>query len=364
MLANRNADRILSGVRPKTMRERLADFEAGGDLDGSPDSYGTGPVTVLEERVADLLGKPAAVFFPTGTMAQQVALRFGADRSGIRTAALHPLGHQEMYERHAYAQLSGLQSVHPTSAPRNPDAAEISALADPVGTVVFELPMREAGFVLPTWAELTAAAEAAHAIGARVHFDGARLWESTTHLGHSLPEIAALADSVYVSFYKSLDGISGAALAGTEEFAEYARVWRHRYGGLAFQTWPAVLAALAGLDRELPRLPEYVRHSRVIADALAELPGARVFPHPPHTHQFRLWLPHPADALNEAALTLAERERIWFADRWSDADVPGYALTEITVAGHALAWTAEDVAAAGWLLLQELDQSFPATEPD
>lgn len=70
-----------------------------------------------------------------------------------------------------------------------------------------------------------------------MHFDGARLWECGPHFGRTLPEIAALADSVYVSYYKSLGGISGAALAGTEDFVEEARVWRHRYGGQLFQQW-------------------------------------------------------------------------------------------------------------------------------
>ncbi|MDR6324667.1 threonine aldolase family protein [Actinoplanes couchii] len=355
LTAMRGCDRLLSGNRPKTMRERLADIAAGGDLDAMPDFYDGGPVTELEQRVAGLLGTEAAVFFPSGTMAQQVALRFGAERTGLSTVALHPLSHLEMYERHAYSQLSGLRAVTPTREPRNPTAAEIDALPEPVGSVLLELPMREAGFVLPTWDELVDATAAARKLGARVHFDGARLWESTTHLGRTLPEITALADSVYVSFYKSLDGISGAALAGTEEMAAFARAWRHRHGGQIFQTFPAALSALSGLDRELPRLPEYVRHARTIADALAALPGARVFPHPPHTHQFKLWLPYSADALSDAVLALAEREKIGFAAYWQDADVPGYAVTEITVAGPALEWTADDVAAAGWLLAQELE---------
>ena len=351
MNAMRGCDRILSGVRPKTMRERIADL-GSGDLDGWPDFYGGGPVAVLEERVADLLGTQAAVFFPTGTMAQQVALRFGADRTGIAAAALHPLGHQEVHERHAYAALTGLRGIRSTDRPRNPTAAEIADLGEPVSTVVVELPLRDAGFVLPSWEDLVAVCGAARASGARVHFDGARIWESPPFLGRSLRTVAALADSVYVSFYKSLGGISGAVLAGTPDLANYARSWRHRYGGTVFQQWPAVLFALDGLDRELPRLPDYVAHARTIADALATLPGARVFPRPPHTHQFRLWLPFSAAVLGEAVLTMAERERVWFAGGWVDADVPGYAMAEVTVAADALEWTAADVVAAGYRLLE------------
>jgi 7-keto-8-aminopelargonate synthetase-like enzyme len=115
--AIRGCDRILSGVRPATMRERLE----GADLDALPDFYGDdGPVVRLEERVAELLGTEAAVLFPTGTMAQQVALRYGAERAGYAAVALHPLGHQEMHERHAYAQLSGLRASHPTTEPPTP----------------------------------------------------------------------------------------------------------------------------------------------------------------------------------------------------------------------------------------------------
>lgn len=347
LAALRVCDRILSGGPPTTMRERLADMDAGGDLDNWPDYYGDGPVTTLEERVADLLGTEAAVFFPTGTMAQQVALRHGADRTGNPTVAVHPLGHLEVHQRHAYAHLSGLSSTWPTTAPRNPTADEITALGEPVSTVVIELPLRDAGFVLPSWDELAAVSAAARAIGARVHFDGARIWESTAHLAHTLSEIANLADSTYVSFYKTIGGISGAALAGTTELASYARVWRHRYGGEVFQQWPAALSALAGLNRELPRIPEYVRHARTVAAALAALPGARVYPEPPHTHRFRLWLPHPAQALNDAALALAEEEKLWFVAGWQETAVPGIAMTEVTVAAPALEWTAEDIAEVG-----------------
>jgi len=329
------------------MAEHLAELAAASD-DGHPDFYGDGgPVTALEERVADLLGKESAVFFPTGTMAQQVALRFGAELTGRRTVALHPLGHQEVCEGHAFSRLSGLRSVWPTIERRNPTAEEILALAEPVGSVVIELPLRDAGFILPTWDELAAVREATRVHGALLHFDGARIWESTPYLGRSLSEVAGLAESVYVSFYKTLGGMSGAALAGSAELAAYARVWRHRYGGQVFQQWPYALAAMIGLDRELPLIPGYVEHARTVASALAELPGAKVLPEPPHTQRFRFWLPYSAKALNEAALGLAEDTKTWFAGQWVDAEVPGMAFAEITVAGPGLEWTREDIHAVG-----------------
>lgn len=341
--AARECTRWLSFTRPVTMRERLETLAARPELDAPPDRYGNGPVAALEERVRDLLGTASSTFFPTGTMAQQVALRYWTRDRADRVVAMHPLGHLEMHERRAYAELGGLSAVWPTTAGRQFTAEEVGKLDEPFAVLLVELPLRDAGYLLPTWDELVALVEAARARGARVHFDGARLWESTTRLGRPLPAVAALADSVYVSFYKSLGGLSGAVLAGPAELGGYAKAWRHRYGGQLFEQWPAALSALHGLETRLPRLPEYVAHAAVVAKALAAVPGARVLPEPPHTHQFRLWLPYPAAALNAAVLAVAEREKIFFADRWADTDVPGLAMTEIRVAEPALEWTADDV---------------------
>lgn len=257
--ANRNAERALARLGfLGTLRERLAFVQEAAelhDLDENSDMYGGGVVETLEKRVAELLGKEAAAFFPTGTMAQQVAVRCWAGRTGNPTVALHPLAHPEVHERDAFSQVSGLRPVHVTSEPRQPTADEVRDFPEPFGTLMLELPLRDAGFVLPSWEELSAVVEAAHERDAVVHFDGARLWESTPHFGRPLDEIAGLADSVYVSFYKSLEGLGGAALAGPKTLIDEAKTWRHRYGGTVFQQFPTALTALAGLDRELPGSP-------------------------------------------------------------------------------------------------------------
>ncbi|MFF9676679.1 threonine aldolase family protein [Streptomyces eurythermus] len=350
------AERVLwrPGFR-RTVRERLAVLDAASevyDLDGYADVYGDGIVEDLEQRVAALLGTEAAAFFPTGTMAQQVALRCWAGRTGSPTVALHALAHPEVHERHAFSQVSGLRPVRVTGEPRLPTAAEIRDFPEPFGTLMLELPLRDAGFVLPTWEELTEVVEAARERDAVVHFDGARLWECTPHFGRSLAEIAGLADSVYVSFYKSLDGFGGAALAGPRTLVEEARTWRHRYGGAVYQQFPTVLSALVGLERELPRLPDYVRHARVVAAALREglaaagVPWSRVHPEEPHTNEFRVWLPYDADVLMEAAVSQAEETGTFlFADAW-DRGGPGLAFTEVSVRAQGLEWSADDVRAA------------------
>ncbi|WP_416960936.1 threonine aldolase family protein [Streptomyces sp. Agncl-13] len=356
MSANRSAERALARLGfLDPLRERLAFLQEAAelyDLDETSDMYGTGIVETLEKRVAELLGKEAAAFFPTGTMAQQVALRCWAGRTGNPTVALHPLAHPEVHERNAFSQVSGLRPVHVTSEPRLPTADEVRDFPEPFGALMLELPLRDAGFVLPSWEELSAVVEAARERDAVVHFDGARLWESAPHFGRPLDEIADLADSVYVSFYKSLEGLGGAALAGPKTLIDEAKTWRHRYGGAVFQQFPTALTALAGLDRELPRLPSYVAHARVVAEALREgfaaagVPWTRVHPEQPHTNEFQVWLPYDPDAVAEAAIRQAEETKTaLFANPW-DAKGPSLAVTEVYVRAAALEWTADDVKAA------------------
>ncbi|MEU6390061.1 beta-eliminating lyase-related protein [Streptomyces sp. NPDC046939] len=358
LAAWRGAERRLARrAKEATLGERLArlteDASSVADLAGDLDFYGDGIVAVLEEKVARLLGKEAAAFFPSGTMAQQVALRCWAGRTGNATVALHPLAHPEVHERDAFSALTDLRTVHPTREPRQPTAEEVEELDEPFGALMLELPLRDAGFVLPTWQELVDVCEAARVRDAVVHFDGARLWECTEHFGRPLDEIAALADSVYVSFYKTLGGISGAALAGPRSFIDEARAWRHRYGGQVFRQFPQVIAALAGLERELPKLPSYVRHARVVARALREgfagagVAWAGIHPETPHTHEFRVWLPYDAEALTEAGVAQAEETKVSLFGRWWPADkVPGMSVCEVTVAEPGLKWSADDVRAA------------------
>lgn len=354
LAALRGAERALA--RPSvaaTVGERLAALSEAAasvtDLGQTVDMYGDGIVAALEDEVAGLLGTQAAVFFPTGTMAQQVALRCWAGRTGNATVALHPSSHPELHEGDAFSVVSGLRTVHPTNAPRVPTAVEVRDVPEPFGALMLELPLREAGFVLPSWEELEAVVAAARERDAVVHLDGARLWECTTHFGRTLAEIAGLADSVYVSFYKSLEGLGGAVLAGPHTLADEARTWRHRYGGQLFQQFPTALSALLGLRRTLPRLPRYVAHARVVAEALREgfaaagVPWARVHPEVPHTHQFQVWLPYDPDALSDAALAQAEETKTALFGRWFPDGPPGLAVTEVTVAEAGLAWTAGDV---------------------
>lgn len=307
-------NRQLSGVRKKSLLERL-----GPVPDVDPDRYGEGgPVAALEARVATLLGAEAALFVPTGTMAQQIALRCWADRTHNPIVAMHPQAHPLIHEDDALTVLTGLRPIKVAND-------EVLACPEPFGTLLVELPDREAGFILPTWDELTAVVDGARERDAVVHLDGARLWESTFGLGKPLEEIAGLFDSVYVSFYKSLEGISGAALAGSQDFVDQARVWRHRYGGMLSQQWPAALSVLHGLDTVLPLLGTYVAHAKVVARAMGQPE--------PHTHQFALHLAGEPERLTELSGK-------FLGSFWRDGRL---AKAEVTVAGPALEWSEDEV---------------------
>lgn len=351
--ASRTASRILSNERPPTPGEQLAALAQSPNaaVIEPIDVYGDGLVARVEDRVAALLGKPAALWFPTGTMAQQAILRVHAARAGTERVAVHPLHHTQLQEDDAFSVLSGLSAVHPTGEQRHASADELLALPGPLAAAVVELPMQELGYVLPTWQEYTAFAGVARQRGVPLHLDGARLWESQPALGHSAAEIAAHATTVYVSMYKGLGGLSGAVVAGEQDVLDEARPWRTRYGGEVFHQFPAIVAALDGLDTRLDRMDAWVRQAAVVADGLRGLPGLRVTPDPPHINEFWVYAELPAAALNAAVLELLEATGVrWLHGWWTDDE--GRAVAEATIRDPALAWSADDVATAGRAVLE------------
>jgi threonine aldolase len=237
-----NCERWLS-QRRVTVPDRLRQL-AEVATDDQTDSYGSGgEVAALEQEVADLLGKPAAVFLPTGIMAQQSILRVYADRAGTGRVAVHGLSHLLVHELNALEEVHHLRIERLTAEPRQPRPDELAAIPGKLAAVTLELPLRDAGFVLPSWDELVVFAESCAERGVPLHLDGARLWESTPYLEHSLAEIAALASSVYVSFYKVLGGVSGAALAGPEDLIAEVRRWQRRLGGNLYSLFPYAVSA-------------------------------------------------------------------------------------------------------------------------
>jgi threonine aldolase len=311
-----------------------------------PDSYGSGgEVAALEKDVAELLGKPAAVFMPTGIMAQQSVLRVYADRAGTGRVAVHGLAHLLVHELNALEEVHHLRIERLTSETRQPRPDELAAVPGKLAAVTLELPLRDAGFVLPTWDELVVFADACTKRGVPLHLDGARLWESTPYLGHSLAEIAALASSVYVSFYKVLGGVSGAALVGPEDLVAEVRRWQRRLGGNLYSLFPYAVSARDGLRTVLPRMDDLYQRAVEVATAL-QSEGFRVFPEPPHTNSFRVYAPRDAASIEAAAVARMERTREALCGPWQPADVPGWSWIELVMTPTSLDWQVAEIAKA------------------
>ena len=340
--------RLLGGPRPapaEALRALATRIEQGPDPT-EWDLYGDGgPVPVLEARVAELLGKPAAVMFPSGIMAQQSALRIWTDRTGSRRVAIPALSHLLVHELDGPRLLHGLRYELLTTGPVVPTAADLAAIPGELGAALLELPLRDAGYLLPSWEGLVAFADACRERGVPLHLDGARLWESTPHLGHDLAQVAALADSVYVSLYKGLGGLAGAVLAGSDDVVAEARQWRRRLGGTLFTLLPYAVSALAGLDTEVPRMAEYHERAVEIAALLAAA-GFQVHPEVPHTNAFRIHAAGTADDLNERLVSVAETEQVQLLSGWQMADVPGRAWSEFTVGPATLEWDPQEAVQA------------------
>ena len=329
-------DRALSGHRRQTVRESLAALAASPLADLPPDSYGEGEaIAGLEREVAALLGKPAALFAVKGVVAQQAALRTWCDRSGCRNVALHPKSHLDGDERAAYERLHGLAGVRLGADHAPFDAGDLAKVAEPLGAVTVELPLRRAGYRLLEWDALVAISDWSRNRGVPLHLDGARLWEAQPYYARPLAEIAALAASVYVSCYKGLGALGGALLAGPEDFVAEARVWHARHCGALATAFPFVIGASDGLRRQLPRMPSYFRRARDVSAALAGLPGVVPTPGPPQCNAFRLHLPGRADALKAAHLELARESGVWLFGAFAETTLPGVATTEVSIGDAA-----------------------------
>jgi threonine aldolase len=345
-------DRALQGHGIRGTDDAIAEIQTLPSADLAADVYGNGgAVTVLETEVRELLGKPAAVFMPSGTMAQQIALRIHADRHGRRVVAFHPTCHLEIHEDQAYQRLHGL-SGRPIGDGRDLiTLKDLEGVHEPLAALLLELPQREIGGRLPAWDDLLALVDLAHARGAAVHLDGARLWETGPFYDRPLSEIAALFDSVYVSFYKGLGGLAGSILLGEEELVAEAREWRHRHGGTLYNLWPYAAAGLAGLRLRLPRMGAYVEHARAIAGALAGIPGLETVPDPPQTPMMHLHLRTTASDVVAGIRHMASEQRLWTWSGSAATDTPGMRRLELTVGDATLDFPPEAVADAVRALL-------------
>ncbi|MBB3219888.1 threonine aldolase family protein [Pseudoduganella umbonata] len=339
---------VLPGHRQQTPAQAFAAMAAWCEENGiAHDVYGDGElIGALERKVAALLGKEAAVFCITGTMAQATALRLACADRGSRLVALHTTAHILKHERGNHQLLDHFHALQVGSPHRPFTVDDLAAIPDHLGAVSMELPAREIGGMSPAWEELAAIKAWCAERGTHLHMDGARLWEAAAAFGKSPAEIAAGFDSVYVSLYKGIGGLGGALLAGSAGFVARAQEWYRRQGGSIIHRTPYVVAAAMQIDARLAAMPALYRRTQWLYEALRGYPLLRVNPARPHANIFHLHLPVERDRAIAIRNDIAREHRIWLHNAAHHAQLEGSSYTEWYVGDQLLDLPDDQVHAA------------------
>lgn len=287
------------------MRRAMAEAIVGDDV------FGDDPTVMeLERRMAQLTGKAAALYVPSGTMGNQLAV--ACHTTPGDEVLLDAQSHVFLYEQAGIAALSGCLA-HPVSSARGVlDPALVHGAVRDSDIHVARLTLLclenthngHGGAIVPLEA-LHAVADAARGHGMRVHLDGARLWNAAVATRVPLSTWAAPADSVMTCFSKGLGAPIGSILAGTEQVVLEARRLRKRWGGGMRQVGILAAACLHAIEHHVERMAEDHRRARRLADALRDLPGVRV--NVPDTNTVLLRLEHPSLDRDEIVRALHAR---------------------------------------------------------
>lgn len=293
------------------MRTAMAAAEVGDERAGEDPT-----VNALTERCAALLGKEAALYLPSGTMCNEIALAVHC-RPGdevLCDATSHIIG----FEGGGPAALAGVM-LNPIAGRRGIfDAPQLEAKlradnpqAPRQRLVEVEQTSNLGGGAVWPLATLRAVAARARAAGLATHMDGARLFNAAVASDVSAAEYARDFDSVWVDFSKGLGAPGGAVLAGTRAFVAEARRWQYRIGGAMRQSGIIAAACLYALDHHVERLAEDHANARRLAAGLATLPGIAIDPATVETNLVYFEIADPRfDAAALAAATLARGVRL------------------------------------------------------
>lgn len=260
------------------MRKAMAHADVGDDeRDGDP------TVLLLEAKIAELLGKGAALFCPSGVMANAVGVSLFAQRG--TEVFLDYDAHIVHSEGAGVAALCGAQvrPVYPKGLVMDAEDLrnafrEDSRYVPQPSLVCVENTHNGAGGKITDLRELRAIQRVASEHGLPVHMDGARLWNASVATGISPAEFAECADTVMVDLSKGLGAPVGAAVAGTHEQMERAWLARKMYGGAMRQAGIIAAGALYGLEHHMDRLEQDHENAKVLAKRLDGVGGARVVP--------------------------------------------------------------------------------------
>jgi threonine aldolase len=255
------------------MRRAMCEAEVGDEQQREDPT-----VNRLQEQVADLLGKEAALFLPSGTMCNQVAFAVHC-RPGDEIL-LHETAHPLLYEAGGAAAVAGAV-FHPLAGPRGRFTAD--QLRDALRPAVHYMPRSRVVSIEQTanivggacWplAEIEAVCQAAHEAGLLCHMDGARLLNAVVSSGTAADAFVAPFNSVWIDLTKGLGAPVGAVLAGSSDFIEEAWVFKQRFGGAMRQAGIIAAAGIYALEHHVSRMAEDHERARTLADGLSCLPG-------------------------------------------------------------------------------------------
>ncbi len=269
-------------VSPHLLVSKLARVESDAGMDTDSYSLG-GTVEELERRFAEALGKEAAIFMPTGTLANHLAIRA---LCGAKPRALvQEQSHVYNDTGDGVAQLSGINLV-PLAKDRAyftleevkaaVEVADSGRVANPIGAVMIESPVRrQMGQIVP-FEEMRAITDFCRSRGIGTHLDGARLYMMSAASGVGLKEYCALFNTAYVSLYKYLGAPFGAVLAGDSRLIDGMFHTRRMFGGGLASVYFVAALALNGLDGFEERFQSALKNGRDLFKMLNRLPGIEI----------------------------------------------------------------------------------------
>jgi threonine aldolase len=260
------------------MRKAMMEAEVGDDVFGEDPT-----VQRLEARVADLLGKDAGLFVPSGTMGNQIAIRAHTEPGD--EVIIEAAGHSFAYESGGLSALAGVQARTVRGTDGILDPSQVKDSINPPSSnfartrlVIIENTSNRGGGTIYPAATTHAIAELARAHQLALHIDGARLWNAHIATGTPLRELAARADSLSVCLSKGLGAPIGSVVVGTKDFITRVHRFRKMYGGGMRQVGILAAAGLYALDHNLERLREDHQNLQLLASGLGAIPGLSCAP--------------------------------------------------------------------------------------
>lgn len=263
------------------MRRAMADAEVGDDV------FAEDPTVIaLQKHAAELFGKEASLFMPTGSMGNQIAVKLHTTPGD--EVVIEERGHIFNYEMATPSVVSGVM-IRPIKSRSSSGILEWDDIEPalhvnqpyyscPTGLVCLENSHNLAGGTVMTADQCAVICEKAHGLGIPVHLDGARIFNAAEATGESVAALSAEADSVQFCLSKGLGAPVGSMLVGSKEMIDEARVWRKRLGGGMRQVGVLAAAGLVALEESPPKLAQDHANAKRLAEGIAGLPGVSIDP--------------------------------------------------------------------------------------